>query len=136
VPGPHRASRRRAPSSSGALGIAVLGSIGAAVYRGSLAAALPGSVPAGATRAAGDTLGGAVAAAGRLDAAGGAALRAAAHDAFIAGARIAAFVSAIVVVVFTALAAWLLRGSTAPASGEGAGGSVIEPEGIQTGRRP
>jgi len=44
----------------GALGIAVLGSIGTALYRAEVADALPSSVPAGVTDAARDTLGGAL----------------------------------------------------------------------------
>src|SRR4029450_1080553 len=43
----------------GALGIAILGSIGVAVYRGELAAALPAGVPGQAAAVARDTLGGA-----------------------------------------------------------------------------
>jgi len=54
----------------GALGIAVLGSIGTAVYRGSLNGAPLMGVPAEARRAALDTLGGAVAAATQLPANG------------------------------------------------------------------
>jgi DHA2 family multidrug resistance protein-like MFS transporter len=50
----------------GALGIAVLGSIGTAIYRGHLGGAALAGVPWEARRAAMDTLGGAVAAAGRL----------------------------------------------------------------------
>src|SRR5499433_241022 len=44
----------------GALGLAVLGSIGLAVYRGHLASALPPGIPSQAAAAAQDTLGGAV----------------------------------------------------------------------------
>ena len=50
----------------GALGIAVLGSIGTAVYRGAMADAMPAGVPPEAAEAARDTLGGAVAAAEQL----------------------------------------------------------------------
>ena len=47
----------------GALGIAILGSIGTAVYRGAMLRAVPAGVPAELAEAARDTLGGAVAAA-------------------------------------------------------------------------
>jgi DHA2 family multidrug resistance protein-like MFS transporter len=50
----------------GALGIAVLGSIGTVVYRSHVAAALPSSVPADATHALLSTLGGATAVAAQL----------------------------------------------------------------------
>jgi MFS transporter, DHA2 family, multidrug resistance protein len=50
----------------GALGIAILGSIGTAVYRSQVTGALPAGVPPEAAQAARDTLGGAVAAAGQL----------------------------------------------------------------------
>jgi MFS transporter, DHA2 family, multidrug resistance protein len=50
----------------GALGIAVFGSIGSAVYRHAVAGAMPAAVPAPAVQAARDTLGGAVSAAADL----------------------------------------------------------------------
>jgi DHA2 family multidrug resistance protein-like MFS transporter len=50
----------------GALGIAILGSIGVAVYRSQLAGTLPAGVPSQAAAAARDTLGGTVAVAGHL----------------------------------------------------------------------
>ena len=50
----------------GALGIAILGSIGTAMYRSRMAAALPAAVPAQATRAALSTIGGAAAVAAQL----------------------------------------------------------------------
>jgi DHA2 family multidrug resistance protein-like MFS transporter len=50
----------------GALGIAILGSIGTAIYRGAMARAALDGVPSEARMAARDTLGGAVAAAARL----------------------------------------------------------------------
>ncbi|TAH35520.1 MAG: MFS transporter [Planctomycetota bacterium] len=50
----------------GALGIAILGSIGTAVYRGELAHDIPAAVPPEAAHAARDTLGGALVAAGQL----------------------------------------------------------------------
>jgi len=50
----------------GALGMAVLGSIGIAAYHSSLTASAPGGTPPAALAAARDTLGGAVTVAGRL----------------------------------------------------------------------
>ena len=71
---PERAGAASAISETGAelggaLGIAVLGSIGTAVYRGQMADAVPAGVPPEAAEAARDTLGGAVAAAADLPAA-------------------------------------------------------------------
>ena len=74
----------------GALGIAILGSIGVAVYRGQLADALPADLPAQAAAAARDTLGGAVGVAARLPAELGAAVVAAAREAFIQGLQLTA----------------------------------------------
>ena len=45
----------------GALGIAILGSIGTAVYRGEMADSLPAGIPPATAEAARETLGGAVA---------------------------------------------------------------------------
>jgi DHA2 family multidrug resistance protein-like MFS transporter len=80
---------------SGALGIAVFGSIGVAIYRRLLAdAPLPG-VPADALEAALDTLGGALAVAVDLPAEGGAQLIRAAHAAFLVGLRLCAAISVV-----------------------------------------
>jgi MFS transporter, DHA2 family, multidrug resistance protein len=69
----------------GALGIAIFGSIGVAIYRGALAAALPPDLGPDVTHAALATLGGAVVVAQQLTAQAGSALVAAAHDAFLRG---------------------------------------------------
>ena len=66
----------------GALGIAILGSAGVALYRSIMTAAAPGGIPLDAMEAARGTLGGAVAAAGRLPDQVGAALLATAREAF------------------------------------------------------
>ncbi len=65
----------------GALGIAVLGSIGTAIYRTYMVSAVPASIPAAAAAAAKDTLGGAIAEAVKLGDAGKQ-LAAAAQQAF------------------------------------------------------
>ncbi len=69
----------------GALGIAFYGSIGVAIYRGVLGAALPAGLPADVTHAALATLGGAVVAAQQLPGETGTALLGAARDAFVRG---------------------------------------------------
>jgi DHA2 family multidrug resistance protein-like MFS transporter len=93
----------------GALGIAILGSIGVAVYRGQLATTLPADVPAQAAAAARDTLGGAVAAAQQLPAEVGTALTTAAREAFTTGLHVTAAISAVIAVGIAVLATILLR---------------------------
>jgi DHA2 family multidrug resistance protein-like MFS transporter len=93
----------------GALGIAVLGSIGSAVYRGQMTEAVPAAVSGEAAAAARDTLGGAVAAAGKLPEQLGAALLDAAREAFTQGLRLSFAISAAVAVGIAVLVAALLR---------------------------
>jgi MFS transporter, DHA2 family, multidrug resistance protein len=93
----------------GALGIAVLGSIGAAVYRGRVADAVPAGVPPEDADAARDTLGGAVDAAERLPDQLGAALLDSARDAFTHGLQVVAVSSAAVAIVMAVLVGLLLR---------------------------
>jgi DHA2 family multidrug resistance protein-like MFS transporter len=95
----------------GALGIAVLGVIGTAVYRGQMAGAIPDGVPHQAAAAARDTLGGAVAAAGQLPHRLGAALLEAARQAFTHGLHAAAAASAAAALAFAILVVVLLRGA-------------------------
>jgi DHA2 family multidrug resistance protein-like MFS transporter len=94
----------------GALGIAVLGSIGTAIYRNDMAEAIPAGVPASPAEVATDTLGGAVSVASRLPEDLGDALLDAARDAFTGGLRLTAVISAIVAVGVALLAATMLRG--------------------------
>jgi DHA2 family multidrug resistance protein-like MFS transporter len=80
----------------GALGIAVLGSLGTVVYRSEIAARMPPGVPPEAADAARDTLGGAVAVASELPPDVAAALLAAARVAFVDGIHIVAAITAVV----------------------------------------
>jgi DHA2 family multidrug resistance protein-like MFS transporter len=93
----------------GALGIAVLGSIGVAVYRNQLADAVPAGVPLEASEASKDTLGGAVEAVETLPGGLGTRLLEVAQEAFIQGLQFAALTSAAVALGAAALAAVLLR---------------------------
>jgi DHA2 family multidrug resistance protein-like MFS transporter len=93
----------------GALGIAVLGSIGTVVYRNVIADSLLPGVPAGVADAARDTLGAAVHVAGQLPGPLGTRLVDTARDAFIQGMRVSAAIAAIVAVAIAALAATMLR---------------------------
>jgi DHA2 family multidrug resistance protein-like MFS transporter len=94
----------------GALGIAILGVIGTAVYRAQMAEAVPAGVPDQAAAAARDTLGGAVAVAGQLPERVGAALLEVAREAFTQGLHLAAAVSAAASLAFAILVVVLLRG--------------------------
>jgi DHA2 family multidrug resistance protein-like MFS transporter len=91
----------------GALGIAVFGSIGVALYRGAMESAVLEGVPPEAAVAARVTLGGALAAAGELPPAAGAQLMAVASDAFIDGMQLVAAISvvgSVALAVFIAIA--------------------------------
>jgi DHA2 family multidrug resistance protein-like MFS transporter len=94
----------------GALGIAILGVVGTAAYRGQVADAVPAGVPPQAAAAARDTLGGAVAAAGQLPDQLGGALLGAARQAFTHGLHLAFAVSAAAAIGVAILAVVLLRG--------------------------
>ncbi|MET8371036.1 MFS transporter [Micromonospora profundi] len=94
----------------GALGMAILGSAGAAIYRRKVLDDLPAGLPADARDAAGETLAGALAVARGLPAELGEAVRHAARFAFTDGLHLAAIVAlaAMLLGAVTALAA--LRG--------------------------
>jgi DHA2 family multidrug resistance protein-like MFS transporter len=111
---PERAGAASAISETGselggALGIAVLGSIGTAVYRSAIVDAIPDGVPPEAAEAARATLGAAVAVAGRLPAQAGAELLAAARGAFTQSLELTAAICAVVAIGIAVLAAVLLR---------------------------
>ncbi|MCX5194184.1 MFS transporter [Streptomyces sp. NBC_00249] len=90
----------------GALGMALLGSLGTAVYRGDMAGAAP---------AARETLGGAVATAGQLGGEAGGQLLALAREAFVHGMQYAAWGGAALLLGAAVAAGALLRGTPAPA---------------------
>ena len=101
----------------GALGIAILGSIGTAVYRAEVADQLPSDIPAEAADAALDTLGGALAIAESLPGAIGDALAAAAQVAFVDALHLVAAVAAIlaaVTAILSAAALWNVPARSEP----------------------
>jgi DHA2 family multidrug resistance protein-like MFS transporter len=118
----------------GALGIAVLGSIGVAVYRNELADAVPAGVPAEASEASKDTLGGALEVVGGLGGEGGASLLEAAEEAFTQGMQVAALAAAAVALGAALLAALFLRrtGTGPPPERE----LAAEPEDAMEAARP
>ncbi len=89
----------------GALGIALLGTLGTAIYRDQIAEAIPHHAPAAAADSAHDTLGGAVAVAGHLPPG----LLDAAHSAFASGLHAAAAVCMLAMLGAAAITARFLR---------------------------
>jgi DHA2 family multidrug resistance protein-like MFS transporter len=125
----------------GALGMAVLGSIGVALYRSDLAHTAPAGLPAAAMDASRSTLGGALGVAEHLPAQLGAQLASAARVAFTHGLDAAALGAAIAMIVAAVLSARFFRGievvpegaesgALGPATpgGSGADGAGTQPE--------
>jgi MFS transporter, DHA2 family, multidrug resistance protein len=93
----------------GALGIALLGVAGTAVYRNRVAGAVPAGVPTPVARAARDTLGGAVTAAGPLPHRLGTALASAARQSFGSGLHVVFAICAALSLAAAVAAVTLLR---------------------------
>lgn len=93
----------------GALGIAIIGSVGTAVYRALMAGAMPADAPAAAAAAARSTLGGAVAMAERTPAQFGGSVLAAARDAFTHGMAMSATIAAIAMLAIALMILTWLR---------------------------
>jgi DHA2 family multidrug resistance protein-like MFS transporter len=99
----------------GALGIAVMGSIVTAIYRGEVASTLPAGVPPAAAEIARGTIGGAVSVAGELPGALAADLLESARAPFGQAFGATAAISAVIAIGVAILAAALLRRAPAPA---------------------
>jgi DHA2 family multidrug resistance protein-like MFS transporter len=106
----------------GALGIAILGSLGAALYRSAMADAVPAELPPEAAEAARGTLGGALAASAWLPHEVGAVLLDNARDAFTDGLQLTAGVSAATVAATAVLGVAMLRRARARCEEQGAEG--------------
>jgi DHA2 family multidrug resistance protein-like MFS transporter len=120
---PERAGAASAISETGAelggaLSIAILGTIGTAVYRMQVDDGIPSGVPADEAEAARDTLGGAVAASEQLPDPAGAQLFDAASAAFTQGLHVAAIISAAIAAGSAVVAAVFLRHVRSPAPSE------------------
>jgi DHA2 family multidrug resistance protein-like MFS transporter len=102
---------------SGAIGIAVFGSIGLALYRLSLGAALPASMDAGIVADSLATLGGALAASEGLDDVAGGNLRQEAREAFMQGFRLTALIGGVSLIAAAAVAARIFRSGQAASYG-------------------
>jgi MFS transporter, DHA2 family, multidrug resistance protein len=94
---------------SGALGIALFGSLGTAIYRHTLAATMPASTPIETTQTALETLGGAVSSAAASAGPIGDALLAASRAAFVDALQVTAVIAAAVVIGAAVLSAHMLR---------------------------
>jgi DHA2 family multidrug resistance protein-like MFS transporter len=102
----------------GALGIAVLGSLGIAIYRSQLATDLPAGISSEAAKAAQETLSGAVTVAGQLPDPLGAALLGTAHEAFIQGLQLTSVIGAVVMIGLAILTVTMLRQVRPPSESE------------------
>ncbi len=96
---------------SGALGIALFGSVGMVLYRATLGASMPDGLPPAVSAEALSTLAGAVSAADGLAGAQGAALAAAAKSAFTDALRLAAVIGAAILLVASVWSGRILRGA-------------------------
>ncbi|TDE09455.1 MFS transporter [Jiangella asiatica] len=130
---PERAGAASAVSETsnefgGALGLAILGSVGTAVYRSGMDSDLPAGLDPAAADAARDTLAGAVAVGGELPSGAGTTLVELARAAFTDGLQATAAVSASIALVGAVLAAILLRrvraGDDAPSNDDAPAGEV------------
>jgi DHA2 family multidrug resistance protein-like MFS transporter len=93
----------------GAMGLAVLGSLGIAVYRSRLAASIPTGISTQLAEAAQETLGGAVGVAGQLPNHLSVSLLDAAHEGFILGVQLNALIGAIIMSFLAVLTVIMLR---------------------------
>jgi DHA2 family multidrug resistance protein-like MFS transporter len=93
----------------GALGIAILGSIGAALYRTELSRTMPAGIPPEVQETARDTLGGAVGVAAQLPAELGSLLLDAARAAFLQGLQLTVLISVAIAGIAAALVFVSLR---------------------------
>ena len=93
----------------GALGIAILGSLGTAIYRSGVAAGLPADLPAAIADAARDTIGGAIAVAAELPDTVAEVVVTVAKDAFVDAIHIVAAVSLVGALATAVVAALALR---------------------------
>lgn len=110
----------------GALGLAVLGSLGIAIYRARVAAAMPADVPSESAEAILETLGGAAMIAANLPAEVSAELLASARDAFVLGMQFTSAIGAIIMLGLVFLTATMLR--DLEIVGESDDGEILEPD--------
>ena len=110
----------------GALGLAVMGSLGVAVYRAQVAAAMPQGINGETAEAALETLGGAVVVAGQLPGQLGTELLQVAQEAFVNGLQLTSLIGTAVMVGLAVLIAVMLRHTAVHPPSESHAG--LEPE--------
>lgn len=112
------------------LGLALIGSLGLAVYRISLSGSLPEGVSSAQGDVAGDSIGGAVAVSEQVGGSTGAALREAAGSGFGLGLQVSAGAGAVMLTVAAVVVPVLLRGHRAdrPEESQPGRGSASAPE--------
>lgn len=93
----------------GALGIAILGSIGTAIYRLSMKDGIPEQVPDALAKEATETLGGAVTAAGKMPQEFSTQMLGTANEAFVTGMQVNSLIGAIIAVGLAILAFTFLK---------------------------
>ncbi len=93
----------------GSLGIAILGSIGLALYRGQIAARVPAAIPADVVKSAQETLGGALASAAKLSGDLGTTLATISREAFSHSLQVMSIIGFVVVIGLGILAIVALR---------------------------
>jgi DHA2 family multidrug resistance protein-like MFS transporter len=113
----------------GALGLAILGTVGTAVYRGQASDSIPADVPADVAATAGDTLGGAVEVTNGLSAVLAADVLEPAREAFTQGYEVAVTLGGLLLVVAAVLVARLLRRDDDPQEAVAPGALAAPQEG-------
>ncbi|WTK13234.1 MFS transporter [Streptomyces sp. NBC_01525] len=134
---PERAGAASAVTSTanelgGALGLALLGSVGTAVYRSGMTDGDLAGIPARAAQDAHESLGGAVEAAGRLSAQAGADLLRTARSAFLDSLHAVSLVCAVAVLALAVAIAVLLRNTARPGEDQEASPPQAAPDGVET----
>jgi DHA2 family multidrug resistance protein-like MFS transporter len=114
----------------GALGIAVLGSVGTAAYRADVDTHLPSGLPAGVGQAASEGLAGASAVAAQLPGQLGDAVLAAARGSFSHSLNVVALVGSVMLAVTAVTVTLVLRGTSKPADTEEAATDELTAAGI------
>ena len=116
----------------GALGIAILGSIGVAIYRSQLDYGLPGAVPPEAAVMVRDTLGAAASVAQQLPDGLGVVVLQVARDAFVQGMQLTAAISAVIAVGLAIFAVVMLRHVPPTSQSQGQDGMTWEEQPSET----
>jgi MFS transporter, DHA2 family, multidrug resistance protein len=111
----------------GALGLAVLGTLGIAVYRSQVAALMPPEIPAAVVASAKETLGGAIVAAAELSSQLGTVVLDAARQAFVQGLHLNALVGTLGFIFLALLTATMLRKVRPHAEDEGISDQDLAP---------